>query len=201
VGIGTYSHFYQIGDNDGIFAFKMSQYSAVRIVLANTTAQSEEITLTFSPETKSEPFITAKLYEKNDLFSSKQLYPQKPGVIIIPPTNGYNLLIVYTGEQPGAIDVTLKIQKGASDMSCDWPNQPNPEYCSMGGDGTIYIDTNDNDTDNTYVMCQYYDWDGKLQFESPYKDGSLHGRNKFYFETVLQDWNLYENGVVIDYCD
>ncbi len=40
----------------------------------------------------------------------------------------------------------------------------------------------------------------KLQFESPYVDGQLHGRDKFYFKTVLNDWNLYENGVLKDYC-
>ena len=41
---------------------------------------------------------------------------------------------------------------------------------------------------------------GFFRFESPYVEGQLYGRDKFYFQTELNDWNLYENGVLKDYC-
>jgi hypothetical protein len=89
---------------------------------------------------------------------------------------------------------------------CYWPEDPDPEYCSMSGSGFIEIDTNNNPDDDTYVYCSYYDEDwgsfsGTLQYEIPRKNGLDHGIVKFYLEGQLSDFNLYRDGVLIDYCD
>jgi hypothetical protein len=105
----------------------------------------------------------------------------------------------------------LKFTLGNIIDPCSWNGKPVPEYCSPTGSSTMYVDTNDNETDQTYVMCQYYgiDYgvlDGKLQFESPIVNGRGHGIQKYYgFETgekiyKLLDHNLYENGILINYC-
>ncbi len=205
-GIGGTSHQYNLDDNDGIFAFKMSQYSAVSIGIVNPESGflGGDVTITFEPQSSAEPYITAKLYDKDGFV--KQLDTQKKEVITVPTTTDYGLLITYTGQEPGAIDVTLKIEKGAADISCDWSTKPAPEYCSMGGAGTVYIDTNNNPNDDTYAYCRYYneDWgaySGTLNMEIPVKNGLDHGRVKFYLEGKLNDYNLYENGVIIDSCD
>ena len=89
---------------------------------------------------------------------------------------------------------------------CYWFGAPVPEYCSMSGSGYIEIDTNNNPDDDTYVYCSYYneDWgpySGTLNYEIPRKNGLDHGIVKFYLEGQLADFNLYRDGVLIDYCD
>ena len=88
---------------------------------------------------------------------------------------------------------------------CSWPTYPNPEYCDMSGSGGFEKDTNNNPNDDTYAYCSYYNeewgvYSGTLHMETPTKNGEEHGRVKFYLEGTLWDYNLYENGVLIDYC-